>query len=415
METLPAVALIGARAPAQSRLAVDLSRGLAARGVHHALFRIAQHPLEAYGHGRGTGPLRIFALQGPFIQQDLDYACRQIDERCLPLLVDLAPLPANALAQVLDHCTHAIMLVDAESEDAPVRLTHIRPDLLLLAEHPMASEVLPPAGERSSDQGRSPGHAELLDRLHAVMNYAPEELRSLHLRLAPDDIEICVELDRLRHAIAPAHRQWRPEDLASALEYLPFGVPLALYGDVPPWLYAAIAAHLRDTRLAAFDPTAGWIEVPTLSLTPAIPRALLRTEVHDEGDVQALHVGLQPWGLDYRALHRITAPRFDPTRGVLIEGYGLPAWLWMALARAYSRARWLAVHDPETMQAPIVIFSRDPAAALGSRPPTSPLSEPHRPSGPSPAGRSHRSDGADDRLRSAAWSSLRRDLHRSRI
>lgn len=266
-----------------------------------------------------------------------------------------------------DFCTHAILLTPDEAARIAWQTTVARHSLILLADlHTrLAGEgIVTDAGPvlrgtiTHLEPGRTatgPAFDALVERLAGLFAYAHEELRAIHVAMAP--VETIVELQGLARTLKADPNHWEPRHLAQILEYLPGRSPLGLYDRGPNWLYAALALHTYAAPLYQFDPRLGWVTAPTLRLAPVPAEAPLQAQLHQRSDHIHLEFTLADAHLDYSESTDLAVPIVPGDCGLVLSGK-LSLWLWTALAITYRDASWLAVYQPRWGDRALVIRSR---------------------------------------------------------
>lgn len=367
MELFPAVMIGGPPHAGKSVLAYSLSQALRAGNVPH-------YVLRAYPDGEGDWAseaqqelVRRIRVKGWGSPTWVERICQDILHRHLPLLVDVGGQPTEWQEAILDCCTHAILLTRDEASHHFWHDLAQRHGLVLLAD--LHSQL---AGDPVvRDKGRvlegvitglmrgalatGPLFQALVNRLQRLFAYSPEEVRAAHLAQAP--VETTVDLDRLAHTLEADPLRWDPESLPQVLSYLPSGVPLALYGRGPAWLYAAVALLAAPVPFYQFDVRLGWVRPPLLTIGQVPEDTPLDVRLLPRGDHVRLECSIRPSHLDYGEAVDLVLPPAPPGQGLVLSGK-LPLWLWTALALSYREAPWLAVYQPQYAERAIVVASR---------------------------------------------------------
>jgi CRISPR-associated protein Csx3 len=376
MRFLPAVLIGGPPHAGKSVLAYSLTQALRRRDVAH-------YVLRAYPDGEGdwsneaeTETVRTLRVKGQGTPAWIACVCRDIDRRHLPLIVDVGGQPTPWQEAVFDHCTHAVLLTRDGASHRRWQEMMARHGVPLLAD--LRSSL---AGKDSVDESqavlrgtlrdlhrhalaRGPALDALVGRLARLFAYTPAELRRAHLANAP--VEITVELDRLKRALGIGGDPvvWEPYSLPGAIEYLPRGVPLALYGRGPNWLYAALALLAYPAQLWLFDVRLGWVLPPRISQGHTASGAALQVAVQRETDRTHLAFSLPRAYIDWLEAQDLCVPPVLSEEGVVLSGK-LPHWLITGIALAYHHARWLAVYQPQ-LQGAVVVHAPSGTPSVGS-------------------------------------------------
>jgi CRISPR-associated protein Csx3 len=217
-------------------------------------------------------------------------------------------------------------------------------------------------GLRRHTLAQGPAFDALVERLARLFDYAPSQLRHSHMSSAP--VEITVELDRLNRALGAGGDPvvWAPTSLPGAIEYLPRGVPLGIYGRGPNWLYAALALLANPAPLWLFDVRLGWVQPPRIDRGQ--PGAALRVDVQRHAGHTRLDFSLPRAYVDYSEAQDLRVPSVPPDQGIVLAGK-LPHWLLTGIALVYQDAPWLAVYQPQLDNA-VVVHARAGTPAVGS-------------------------------------------------
>lgn len=377
MALFPAVMIGGPPHSGKSVLAYSLTQALRQKGIAH-------YVLRAYPDGEGDWAneadqqvVRQIRVKGQGTPQWIDFICRDIANRHLPLIVDVGGRPTAWQEAVFNHCTHAILLTpDSATHQEWQAFTgkyglQVVADLhssltggdLIQGETPCLSGQI--SGLERGLTAQGPLFQALVDRLATLFDYAEAELRQAHMAAAPT--ELVIELSRMGQPLGSSHERWHywlPTDLPALLAYLPANTPLALYDRGPNWLYAAVARHLFPAELYQFDSRLGWVASPQLKVS-STPNPTLVAHLADFDTHRQVEFTLAAPYLDYAEAEGLTVPGLPRTSGLIISGK-LPLWLWTAVGRVYHDLPWLAVFQPQLEQQGVVIASRDKRNPIGS-------------------------------------------------
>lgn len=363
---LPAVVLGGPPHSGKSVLTFSLTQALRERNVPHYVIRA--YPPDYEGDWFLSEPqeqVRPYRVKGARSTAWLAPLQRDIARRHLPLLVDLGGLPTADQEDLLDVCTHGILLTpDAAARAAwaerlarrgLVLLADLHSELhgetALIASSPLLRGTL--AGLERGARASGPAFAALVESLEALFRPAAVGLRRRHL--AEAQAELAVDIQQLAGELGQDAQQWSPAALPDVFDYLPQGRPLALYGRGPNWLYAAIAAHTLPAPFYLFDVRLGWIPAPELAWGEPAADAALTVAVHCTPEVTRLEFHLPDAYLDWEDDGPLRVPPVT-TPGLVLSGK-LPMWLWAALARHYTAPEWVAVVQPSLAE-PVVVRGR---------------------------------------------------------
>jgi CRISPR-associated protein Csx3 len=379
----PAVFLGGPAQSGKSWLIRHLSTALRKRGVMHYVLRA--HP-DGEGAWRYEAPPPMAAELRRLVKQQwtpafTDAISRDLARRHLPLLVDTGGKPSTETEQILAHCTNAILLSHTPALLEPWRAMIDRQAIPLLADlhsirtgEPQLSAT--GATLRGSICGLGPDETPagpcldlLIERLDALCRFEPALLRRRHAALTDLGVlDLEGPIGRL-----PAHRAserfWSPDEIPPLLGELEPGMPLALYGVGPTWLYSALAVFTAPAPIELFHVALGWVAPPPLVLGGPPDSARLQVQ-HQRSvpSIERLYFTIPGNYLNYEAslAHPLSVPAPRPDYALILDGK-LPLWLYTALSRAYAGVRWLAIREPrgEPPRA-VVIASRDSNYLVGS-------------------------------------------------
>jgi CRISPR-associated protein Csx3 len=382
---LPAVIVGGPPHMGKSVLFYNLARALRERGVIH-------HAIRACPDGEGNWSQEVEQAQAQEIRKKGEWTTefitrisRDIEQRLLPMLVDVGGKPQWEQDLIFQQCTHALLLLPIEQSSTSFWLQLVeRNGLLLLAQ--LYSEL----GGVSTLQSEVPvicgtiGGLErgmrvqgqvfemLVERIATLFrSYTEGDLELEWLHRAPT--EVAISLRTSLQAIAPEKTQWEPEMLPRLLARLSRDMPLSVYGHGPQWLYATLAAYVGSNPFYQFDPRlgeqGGWIAPPVLHLATHEDTHTLQdveAQFHTLEDVTIVSIKISTKHLDYVQSNGLSFPAVDGARGVLLNG-SMPAWLLTALVRLYISCKvpWIACHAVNLKRA-IVVYSRVEMHKIGS-------------------------------------------------
>ena len=358
MALFPAVLIGGPPNSGKSVLATSLTHALRQREVEHYVLRACPDGEGDWTQQADQALVRTILIPRAWTSAFVDHVCRDLQRRHLPLLVDMGGRPQPWQEGILDHCTHAILLTPDEDSRGQWGERLRRHGVSLLAdlhsalEGPGSVDAGGPVlrgtlvGLRRGVLASGPAFEALVNRLEKLFFFSPPALRQAHLQSAP--AEIVVELDRLKRAlgIGGDPLAWDPASLPQIVDYMPAGVPLALYGRGPNWLYAALALLARPAEFYQFDVRLGWVTPARVALGPSMSgrRVQVCTEVGERHTF--LEFSLPGAFIDYLDAQDLCVPDVPVDQGVVLSGK-LPHWLLTGIALAYHQAPWLAVYQPQ--------------------------------------------------------------------
>jgi CRISPR-associated protein Csx3 len=395
----PAIVLAGPPHSGKSVLSYLLTMRLREAGIDHYLVRAApdgEGDWYLQGDFKKVQPLRL-RHKGKFTDAFVRHMIKRVQNRALPLLVDVGGAPRDEQWEILRACTHAVLLYKtpedladwggklAELELLPV--AEIRSDLTgvdqILRTHPVLEGTITGLDRKNYRVGFTFG--AVLDRIAGICHYDEHFLETEHFRRFTRRITTSLIHERqLAYEIGAAfHGEnpwWEGGDLPKALKLVPAGKEGAVYGRGPVWLAAALGVHLLPAPCWMFDTTFGWVEIPE------IVHEIVREDVQDFAHAQNSNLKVQEevlivygekgrqyqaWMVDIALKDILEEPSktfpFPPIpegESVILSGK-LPRWLFTALARKLAVTRpWGAIHIPREGKA-VVIFSRIDELKIG--------------------------------------------------
>jgi CRISPR-associated protein Csx3 len=325
--------------------------------------------------------LRRRARQGPgWTPEFANLVRRHVEQRHLPLLVDVGGVPSPEVEQILTECTGAILLADDLDKLRPWRALLARQDVPLLAELRSALDGVqalddpgPPlhgviSGLIPGNTLQGPCFDRLVTELARLFWFEPSTLARANAGLT--NIEPFLNLEAPLGAL-PAHSfpdtPWQPNEIPALLSSLSPAMPLAIYGVAPLWLYAALAAFANPAPCVLFNIALGWVAPPLLLLANVMDALRLHWDaVIEQPEYTHVKLSVPSYYLDYADADKLPLPRVPLDRGVVLDGK-LPNWLYAGLARVYAPAAWVGVYEPRSQPAhAVVVCSRDAGRPVGS-------------------------------------------------
>ncbi len=355
---LPAILLAATPHNGKSVLAYLLSQRLRDHRLPHILLRTAPDG-EGDWFYQGQDVVRL-RHKGVFTSELVAQMRHAIQNRRLPMLVDIGGRPQADQFGIFDDCTHVIHLfrdeADREISGAwleqtnliPVALLHSRlhePDVIADANGILRGVI---GGLYSQHPQPGVVFEHLLARVEGIFTYAEEELRHRHLAEAPEGVTFLIadELARAVGAVQPTGKVWfDPNHLPALIAALANDEPVALYGSMPIWLAAAFAAHTAPAPCFWFDARHyGWVQLPLVELAAdAANEEFTLTPMQEDGAIR-LVFELAP-SVTILSWQPIRAPLLPTASGIIFDG-PMPGWFIAALARAYLQHPWLAAREP---------------------------------------------------------------------
>ncbi len=365
MNLLPAIVIGGPPHSGKSVLAFSLSHALRQRRVQHYVLRAYPDGEGDWANQANQDLVRAIRIKGKGTPEWIARICHDIDHRHLPLIVDPGGRPTEWQEAVFDRCTHAILLWPEPGARQAWQDRFMRHGLTLIADlyselrgsnalaeqGPVLRGTL--AGLERGQIAQGPAFQALVERVAALFNYTPNELRQAHVNQAP--VELVLELERLGRTLNALNSasEWEPEHLPRVLDYLPQATPLGLYDRGPNWLYAALALYAYPETLYQFDVRLGWVSPPSLDLGHPPDDAPLQARLEPRSDYTRIEFTLRDAYVDYAEAEGLRVPPVPADTGVVLSGR-LPLWMWTAVALAYRDAPWLGIYQPQLGQAVIV-------------------------------------------------------------
>jgi len=382
--SLPAILMGGPPRAGKSSLTYNLTRELRRLEIPHYVFR-ASADIEGDWYLQGdletvdqiVGKVKEYRRWTDIFRA---FVCRDLSHRHLPLIVDLGGLPRDADNCIFQVCTHSILLLMPENEEAtqtwhrytstngllPLAelLSQQEGDSILTAEQPIITGTI--TGLKGKAHIHNPVFDALLERVCQLFSsFEPAELEKFHLDTAP--IEFVVHLSHQLDALAPDTDEWANDLLQPLLAEIPAQTAMAVYGRAPNWVYGTLATHAGTQPFHQFDARLGWVTSPTLlaSASGQLSQSLIyiHEDTHNDSYVILIHP-IHNY-LDHREADQLVFPEPPPHRGVVVSGK-LPLWLFTALARFYAQRNvpWIALNDAHDNR-PVVTYSQVDSHPIG--------------------------------------------------
>ncbi len=380
----PAILVGGPPHSGKSVLIYSLTRALRPMQVGHYVLRACPDGEGDWSNEVDQDLLPELRVKGEFTEKFVETVVRHVDNRHLPLLVDVGGKPRPWQEVVFAQCTHAILIEPASATEAGVFSAEMARWQAMMENHGVKVIARLQSslsgddiswGERNGaftgqitglergDVVNGPAFQALLQAVQGVFTFSEAELTTVHLPQAPT--EITLDLPPLADTLGAANRHWLPEHLVQLAEYLPAQTPLAIYGRASLWLYGFIGWHAFPAPAWQFDPRLGWIEPPQLQLVIAEDKATKvdnwRTVLTQQDGMQILHLSAKSQYLDIQEPETFPVVRPEAGQGVIISGR-LPIWLVLALVRQLGeQQRWIAIYQPP-LNGAVVVASQTPEA-----------------------------------------------------
>lgn len=388
----PAVIIGGPPHSGKSVLVYSLTQALRQMNVPHYALRACPDGEGDFANEAEPETVRRIRQKGAFSATFMQRVAGYLQQRHVPLLVDVGGLPTVEQEAVFAHCTHAVLLVGSRPSDptsfdremaqweakmarqgVPI-IARLQSDLigtnLLRETEPIISGTL--AGLERGQRADGPAFSTLVNQLAALFAYTETDLAAIHLAQAP--VELTLDLPALAHTLQVPNGYWLPKHLPVVRDYLPEGKALALYGRAPVWLYAMLGLVAYPAPLWLFDARLGWIQSPTMPELGAAPvQEGWQTAVHDRTHHTLAEFRTGSQYLDIDDIDGLPLPAIPTNKGLIVSGR-LPNWVITAVTRQWGpQLPWLAVYQPQLKGAAVVI-SRETAVVVGQVLPFAPES-----------------------------------------
>lgn len=383
MNSLPALLIGGPPHAGKSVLFYSLTQALRERGIAHHAIRACPDGEGNWSQEADQETVRLIRIKSDSWPEEFtERLCRDIEQRLLPMLIDMGGKPQGTQLQLFQHCTHSLLLLKPEDEQSTklwcslieanglLPLAQLNSSLkqptTIVDTFPVITGTLSSLERGTRVQGAL--FNALIARIASLFSSFSEQDREKNL-LSRAPTGWPIELSVLLQAIAPGAARWEPSMIQRALEQLPVQTPLSIYGAGPHWLYGALAAFVGHYSFYQFDPRmeeqmGGWITPPVLGIgSSSSPKLSLKLE--DHGKVIVLHIDIIKKHLDYLQAEGLTFPPIPNTQGLILSG-ALPSWLVTALVRLYAaHVAWIACYYPQTKNA-VVMVSHDDMQRVGN-------------------------------------------------
>lgn len=378
----PAILVGGPPHSGKSVLIYSLTRALRQAHVGHYVVRACPDGEGDWSNEVDQALLPELRVKGKFTPEFVETAVRHVDNRHLPLLVDVGGKPRPWQEVVFAQCTHAILLEPASATEAGVFSAEMARWQAMMADHGVTVIAKLQSslsgddvtwGERDGvltgqitglERGEvvdGPTFQALVQTVKGVFTFSEAALTAVHLPLAPT--EITLDLPSLADTLGATNRYWLPEHLPQLADYLPAQTPLAMYGRASLWLYGFIGWHALPAPVWQFDPRLGWVEPPQLQLVKAEGKTTRVdnwcTVLTQQDGMQILHLSAESQYLDIQEPETFPIVRPEGGQGVVISGR-LPIWLVLALVRQLGKEQtWIAIYQPP-LNGAVVVASQTP-------------------------------------------------------
>lgn len=388
MNQFPAVLIGGPPHSGKSVLVHALTLALRARHVDHYVLRATPDGEGDWSNVADQSLVQALRRKGKFNPQFVSSTISYLQDRQIPLLVDVGGRPTAEQEALFALCTHAILLV-GERAGEPGRFEQDLAEwqAMLARQHVSIVAVLRSVLDGTQmvttteptitatiaglERGQivSGTVVELLiDRVVAILTSGRIDISDQHQASAPDGL--FVNLTRALHSLRPGASEWLPADLPALATLIAADEPLAVYGRAPNWVYTQMALHAGVGSVWFFNTREGWIELPQLPLVrdllahePGRQRGWFVTQ-QDEKEYTLLTLTRDGQNLDAERPEQLPLPEPPRGAGLVLSGQ-MPHWLIAAAAKAlFPERQWLAVYQPH-LNGAVVVWSNNPEYPLG--------------------------------------------------
>lgn len=384
MNTLfPAILIGGPPHSGKSVMVYSITQALRERKVSHYALRACPDGEGDWANEIRQDFVRSLRIKGSFSQAFTETIITYLKKRHLPLLVDVGGKPKEAQKEIFSHCTHAILLIGDQPGAYGQNLAQWRQ---MMAEKgvPIIAEIkstLTDGNQLTETEpmliGRQQGLERgafaagpvfdaLIEKIAALFShYDEQQVAAIREALRPVDTQF-VDLPKLAAELGNAERFWQPEDLLQLLELVPAQTAVSVYGRSPIWLYTALAMNAHPAPFASFDAKLGWVFPPTLPIRASTEADDWDVQLHKTERYSLLEMSSRSQYLDIDAPEKIPLINVSPNKGVILSGR-LPIWLTCAVAKQLAKSvPWIAVFQPNHLNAGVVVYSKETAVSIGT-------------------------------------------------
>ncbi len=372
---LPAILIAGPPHSGKSVLSFLLTQKLCELGISHYLLRAEPDGEGNWYHHANNVYVRSLRqkYKGDYSPEFVGRICSLIDNRHLPLLVDVGGRPQGDQFSIMKACTHSILLFRTESDREIWERQLAEMDLLPIAElrsdldgedaifcvRPILQGVISKLDRHNWNTGAVYG--ALLDRTAGICHYEESDLEKIHLQQAPYPVLVERQLAaRIKVKAVGKRLSWQPMDLSRIPEFILPDTPRAIYGRGPVWLAGMLAAYLSSVPLAFFDARFGWLTVPSVTFQEDSNVKVQITDWSEE-NAQCLNIELSEPEIEPGD---IMLQPIEAAHGLVLSG-NLPRWYFAALTRALMKDRaWVGIDEPSEERI-VVIYSCHPSKTVG--------------------------------------------------
>lgn len=373
---LPAVLIGGPPHSGKSVLICSLTQALREARISHYVLRACPDGEGDWACQGQQGLVRSIRVKGPFTSQFTDRVISYLQNRPLPLLVDVGGKPTAEQEQIFAHCTHAILLIGSREDDPDafardcdawqaIMARNGVPVIAVFQSDLHETERLD--AENSHDTVPSfsalqrgnavhgPVFETAVDQLAMLMPFSERNLAVRHKSQLPAEVTF-IDLPHLAGREGDQERHWQPEDMPTLLAHIPENTPVGVYGRSANWVYTALALAVHPQPFSQFDAKLGWVTPPTLPRRePQSGGDDWHTTLIAHDGYFALEMYTDSQYLDIDEPERIPLPPVPAGHGLILSGR-IPHWLYTAVALQLApQQTWIAVYQPQLAGAVVVV------------------------------------------------------------
>ena len=386
MNVFPAILVGGPPHSGKSVLVYNLTQALRKKQSAHYVLPACPDGEGDWSQEAERGLAQVLRVKGKFNENFVTRTSRAIQERHMPLLVDVGGRPTAEQQNMFAYCSHAILLI-RDDKDNPAAyqqdLAHwqqmltkqnvsiiaqlksrLHGDQELISQEPIVSGIVTNLERGKEIKGMVLD--ALVAKLSTLFAFSDEQLAAVHLSQAP--VELALDLPVLARTLGSLDGRWQPTQLPDVQTYLPEGVALGLYGRSPNWLNAFLAIQAYPEPVWLFNPRDGWVRAPQFPLVAALTTKgqagwHAEQKITDAYTLLTLKTSAQLLDIDQPALLPLPLPQGD--LGLVISGR-VPHWLMAGAARQLAQyVPWIAIFYPP-MKSAVVVFAVDNQQKVGS-------------------------------------------------
>lgn len=388
MNQFPAVLIGGPPHSGKSVLVHNLTMALRARHIDHYVLRATPDGEGDWSNVSDQELVQTLRQKGKFNPEFVKSTRSYLQERQIPLLVDVGGRPTAEQETMFSLCTHAILLV-GERDNEPGRFETDMAEWQAM----MARQRVPIVaalrsvlnGTQAVDTtkpmitgtvaGLERGHTVsgalidlLVDQLAMILTGSGSDITGYHQAVAPTGL--FVNLMNSLHTIRSGTTEWIPADLPKLAKLYPANEALAVYGRAPNWVYSMLALYAGQAPVWFFNTREGWLRLPSLPVVSNLstyepdiqPGWSLVEQVEQEYTLLTFRRDGQH--LDPQRPKQLPLLQPQPRPGLVLSGQ-MPHWLIAAAARQLvSQRAWLAIYQPH-LKGAVIVFSNNSKYPLG--------------------------------------------------